>query len=73
MADEIQEITQLEPKPVKMMNLRELSDYLRVHPSTVYRLLKRNQIPAFRIGSNWRFDIETIDEWFAQLENRLRL
>jgi excisionase family DNA binding protein len=73
MADEIPEITQLEPKPVKMMNLRELSDYLRVHPSTVYRLLKRNQIPAFRIGSNWRFNIETIDEWFAQLENSQRL
>jgi excisionase family DNA binding protein len=73
MADEIPEITQLEPKPARMMNLRELSDYLRVHPSTVYRLLKRNQIPAFRIGSNWRFNIETIDEWFAQLENSQRL
>jgi len=72
MSDGTTELTQLKPKPVKMMNLRELSEYLRVHPSTVYRLLKQNKIPAFRIGSNWWFNVETIDEWFAQLENGQR-
>jgi excisionase family DNA binding protein len=45
------------------MTVRELSEYLRVHPSTIYRLLRRNQIPAFRMGSDWRFNIETIDRW----------
>jgi excisionase family DNA binding protein len=34
-----------------------------VHPSTIYRLLKHNQIPAFHVGSDWRFNIETIDSW----------
>ena len=33
--------------PVKMMTVREVSAYLRVHPSTIYRLLKHHQIPAF--------------------------
>jgi excisionase family DNA binding protein len=42
--------------------------YLSVHPSTIYRLLKHNQIPAFQIGSNWRFNIETIDHWRRQQE-----
>lgn len=49
--------------PIKVMTVRELSAYLQVHPSTIYRLLKRHQIPAFHMGSDWRFNIEEIDSW----------
>jgi excisionase family DNA binding protein len=49
--------------PIKVMNVREVSAYLRVHPSTIYKLLKHSQIPAFHVGSDWRFNIETIDNW----------
>jgi excisionase family DNA binding protein len=50
-------------RPSKVMTVREVSSYLHVHPGTIYRLLKSNQIPAFRIGSDWRFNIEAIDSW----------
>jgi excisionase family DNA binding protein len=50
------------------MTVREVSDYMRVHPSTLYRVLNRNQVSAFRIGSDWRFNIETLDGWRAQME-----
>ena len=49
--------------PLAVMTVRDVSAYLKVHPSTVYRLLKHNQIPAFHVGSDWRFNIETIDSW----------
>ncbi len=49
--------------PIKVMTVREVSAYLRVHPSTIYRMLKRRQIPAFHVGSDWRFNIEMIDSW----------
>ena len=58
----------LETEPAKVMTLEEVSRYLHVHRSTVYRLLKRGEIPAFRIGSDWRFNIETIDIWRSNLE-----
>jgi excisionase family DNA binding protein len=48
---------------IAMMTVREVSAYLRVHPSTIYRLLKLNQIPAFRVGADWRFEIEAIERW----------
>jgi excisionase family DNA binding protein len=54
--------------PSKVLTVREVSAYLRVHPSTVYRLLKQNKIPAFRMGSDWRFNIEAIDRWRSQEE-----
>jgi excisionase family DNA binding protein len=49
--------------PSKLMTVREVCDYLRVSRKTIYRLLKENQIPAFRLGSDWRFNIEQIDGW----------
>jgi excisionase family DNA binding protein len=48
---------------INVMTVREVSAYLHVHPSTIYRLLKHNQIPAFHMGSDWRFNIESIDHW----------
>lgn len=56
-------------RSTKVMTVKEVSDYLHVHPSTIYRLIKRGQIPAFRIGSDWRFNVETIDRWRAQKES----
>ena len=45
------EETSQDARPVKMMTVREVSAYLRVHRSTIYRLLKHRQIPAFQVGS----------------------
>ena len=50
----------------KVITVDELTEYLRIHRSTLYRLLKRQQLPAFKIGSDWRFNIEAIDEWRMQ-------
>ena len=55
-------------KPVLTVN--DLSGYLKVHPSTIYRLLKTGQLPAFRIGSDWRFDLEEIERWLTEHEKR---
>jgi excisionase family DNA binding protein len=45
------------------MTVREVAAYLHVHPNTIYRLVRSNQIPAFHIGSDWGFNIEAIDHW----------
>ena len=51
----------LDKRPI--MTVMELADYLRVHPTTIYRLLKLGQLPAFKVGSDWRFNVESIDRW----------
>ena len=55
----------------KVLTVQEVSTYLRVHPSTIYRMLKKNQLPAFRVGSDWRFTVEAIDKWRASVETGL--
>ena len=46
-----------------ILTVNELAGYLRVHPATIYRLLKARQLPPFRVGFDWRFKRDTIDEW----------
>ena len=53
----------------RVLTVQEVSAYLRVHPSTIYRMLKKNQLPAFRVGSDWRFTVEAIDRWRAAIES----
>jgi excisionase family DNA binding protein len=44
----------------------ELAEYLRVHPTTVYRLLRQGRLPGFRVGGNWRFRRTLIEQWQAE-------
>ena len=53
-----------------VLKLKDLSEYLSVHPSTIYRLLRAGQLPAFKIGRDWRFNLEAIDRWRSDLEKK---
>jgi excisionase family DNA binding protein len=52
----------------EVLTLDETAEILKVHPSTVYRLLKNKQIPAFKLGSDWRFNAESIERWIKERE-----
>ena len=45
------------------MKTNELCEYLHVNRSTVYRMIKANQLPHFRIGSEYRFNRAAIVAW----------
>jgi excisionase family DNA binding protein len=49
-----------------ILTVREISNLLRLHPATVYKLVKQGKIPSFRIGSEWRFRKDVIMRWMAQ-------
>jgi excisionase family DNA binding protein len=51
-----------------VLTLEEVADFLHVHRSTVYRLLKKRGIPAFKMGSDWRFNQESVEQWVKNLE-----
>lgn len=41
----------------------EIAKYLRVHPYTVKRLARASKIPGFKVGDQWRFDVQEIEQW----------
>ena len=47
----------------EILTISELSAHLRVHPTTIYRLLREGRIPGFRVGSAWRFSRAAIEVW----------
>jgi excisionase family DNA binding protein len=47
----------------EILTITELSVHLRVHPTTIYRLLRERRIPGFRVGSAWRFNRSAIERW----------
>jgi excisionase family DNA binding protein len=57
------------PAP-QVMTLGEVAEWLQVHPTTLYRLLRQRKIPAFRVGSDWRFKRDAIEQWVRRQEAR---
>ena len=45
------------------MTVKDVATYLRCHETTVYRLLYTRAIPAFKVGRDWRFSLESIEQW----------
>ncbi len=45
-----------------MVTAREVGQYLKICESTVYKLAASGQLPGFRIGNSWRFDLDEIQE-----------
>jgi excisionase family DNA binding protein len=48
------------------LTLDELATYLKRGRSTLYRMARLGQIPASKIGREWRFDRDAIDAWLRQ-------
>jgi excisionase family DNA binding protein len=51
-----------------ILTLGELAEFLKAHPTTIYRLLREKRIPAFRVGSEWRFDQASVEQWMIEQE-----
>ncbi len=49
-----------------ILTAQELSTYLKITTTTIYKLAHQGEIPSFKIGSEWRFKKELVDRW---LEN----
>jgi excisionase family DNA binding protein len=50
----------------RLLTLREVADYLHVHPGTVYRLVKNGQLRGLRVGRDFRFDIRNLDDFIRR-------
>jgi excisionase family DNA binding protein len=50
----------------EIMTTKEIAEYLQLHPLTVHRLAREGRIPAFKIGTDWRFHKKHIERWIKQ-------
>jgi len=45
---------------MKIVTAKEVGHYLKLSESTIYKLAANGEIPGFRLGDSWRFDMEEI-------------
>ena len=48
------------------LTTEEVLVYLRVTPRTIYRLIRSGELPALRIGRQWRFCRTDLDAWLER-------
>lgn len=48
------------------MTVRDVAVYLNVDEKTVYRLVKRGELPGFKVAGTWRFRQHDIDAWIEE-------
>lgn len=54
----------------QIMTPKEAAKYLGFHLVTIYRLLKKSEIPATKIGGQWRFKKDVLDNWLMERMNQ---
>lgn len=52
-----------------LLTAEQVARYLRVDKFTVYRLVAQKKIPAFKVGNQWRFKQELLDDWLKKNSN----
>ncbi len=52
----------------RVMTIDEVAKYLRIHKSTIYRMVRQGLIPASKVGNRWRFRKDVIDQWLSEME-----
>ncbi|MEW6186067.1 MAG: helix-turn-helix domain-containing protein [Thermodesulfobacteriota bacterium] len=51
------------------LKVEEISRWLRIPKSTIYKLCQEGQIPGIKIGRHWRFNRNEINAWFKKKAN----
>jgi excisionase family DNA binding protein len=47
----------------ELMTVSETCRYLKITTRTLYRYIQNRQIPAFKLGKEWRFVRSDLEQW----------
>ena len=46
-----------------MLTIAEVAKYLKLHELTVRRLAREGELPAFKVGRQWRIKRDLLEDW----------
>lgn len=52
----------------ELLNSEEVVELLRITNTTLYTLINKQGLPAFKVGREWRFRREALEEWLQRKE-----
>jgi len=55
----------------EILNIKEVSAYLKIPVSTIYKLVQDGKVPAVKVGKHWRFMKRDLDLLFNQNRGKI--
>jgi excisionase family DNA binding protein len=52
---------------VRIVTVRDVATLLQLKESTVCSLAAEGKMPAFKLGKSWRFSMEEVERWIAEM------
>lgn len=49
-----------------LLTTEQVAHYLNVDKFTVYRLVAQKKLPAYRVGNQWRFKRQILEQWLQK-------
>ena len=49
-----------------MLTIAQVAKYLKLHELTVRRLAREGELPAFKVGRQWRIKSNLLESWIAE-------
>ena len=56
----------------RTITVKEVAQYLGVHTDLIYKLVRENKIPHFRMHTKILFIKESVDNWIVEQGNRIK-
>lgn len=54
---------------IKLLTLAEAATILKISKRTLHRMIQHRDIPAFKVGGQWRILESRFNEWVQEEEN----
>lgn len=58
------------PRFPVVMTVEQVADYLQVGKRTIYTMASAGELPAAKVGDQWRFFRPEIDRWLTRLSRQ---
>lgn len=53
-----------------MLTIAQVATFLKLHELTVRRLAREGELPAFKIGRQWRIKRDLLEKWISERSGR---
>jgi excisionase family DNA binding protein len=57
-------------EPLRFLTLEEAAVLLQVSKRTLHRMVQRSELPAFKVGRQWRINESHLSKWMQGLHER---
>lgn len=55
----------------KWSSIDEIAEHLGVSKDTIRIWIKKKEMPAYKIGKQWRFKISEVDQWVKRRDAKI--